>query len=96
MLARHLLPDGLSHLVAEADAPVALGLGEENAPAVVGRLHIAELRPALLVDRDGGAQIDVSLVMFSNLESMLSIGYARAFEHGEHSDEFMASLRLLK
>ena len=45
---------------------------------------------------NGGAQIDVSLVMFSNLESMLSVGYARAFEHGEHSDEFMASLRLLK
>lgn len=45
---------------------------------------------------NSGAQIDVSLVMFSNLESMLSIGYAKAFEDGDSSDEFMVSLRLLK
>jgi len=43
-----------------------------------------------------GAQLDVSTVMFSNLESMISIGYAQAFEHGESSDEFMISLKLLR
>jgi hypothetical protein len=43
-----------------------------------------------------GVQVDVSLVMFSNLESMFSVGYAQAFEHGESSDEFMVSLRLLR
>lgn len=45
---------------------------------------------------NAGAQIDFSVVMFSNLESMISAGYAKAFEEGEDSDEFMISLRLLK
>ncbi len=43
-----------------------------------------------------GGQVDFSLVMFSNLESMFSIGYAVAFEDGgSSSDEVMISLRLL-
>jgi hypothetical protein len=45
---------------------------------------------------DIGAQADLSLVIFSNLESMFSLGYAVAFEHGRHSNEVMASLKLLK
>jgi hypothetical protein len=45
---------------------------------------------------NAGAQIDVSIVMFSNLEAMVSFGYARAFEHGDEDDELMVSLRLLK
>ncbi|MFA6957170.1 MAG: hypothetical protein WC538_14975 [Thermoanaerobaculia bacterium] len=43
-----------------------------------------------------GGQIDVSVVLFSNLDAMLSFGYARAFEHGDEDDEVMISLRLLK
>jgi len=45
---------------------------------------------------NAGVQVDFSVVMFSNLESMFSVGYARALEHGQGSDEVMVSLRLLK
>ncbi len=43
-----------------------------------------------------GGQIDLSLVIFSTLESTFSVGYARAFDHGASSDEFMVSLKLLR
>src|SRR6185437_7199204 len=59
MLARHLLPGGLAELVAEADAPVGRGLGEENAPAIIGHAQRAIARPALGIDRRRGAQIDI-------------------------------------
>ena len=46
---------------------------------------------------DAGAQVDVSLVIFSNLESTFSVGYAKAFEQGsKSSDEVMVSLKLLR
>lgn len=44
-----------------------------------------------------GGQVDFSLVMFSNLESVFSVGYAVAFEEGgSSSDEVMISLKLLR
>ena len=46
--------------------------------------------------RDVGAQVDVSLVLFSNLESMFSVGVATAFEKGNRSNEIMVSLKLLR
>ena len=46
VLARHLLPRRLAHLVAEADAAVGHRLGEEDAPAIVGHLHRAEASPS--------------------------------------------------
>ncbi|MEO8216178.1 MAG: hypothetical protein ABI718_03760 [Acidobacteriota bacterium] len=46
---------------------------------------------------DAGAQVDLSLVMFSNLESTFSVGYAKAFQRGgKNSDEVMVSLKLLR
>jgi hypothetical protein len=45
---------------------------------------------------DVGAQIDVSLVLFSNLDAMFSVGYATAFEESDRSNEFMVSLKLLR
>jgi len=45
---------------------------------------------------DVGAQVDLSLVLFSNLESTFSIGYATAFEGEESSNEVMVSLKLLR
>lgn len=45
---------------------------------------------------DVGGQIDLSLVMFSNLESMFSVGYATAKEKGRASHEVMVSLKLLR
>ena len=38
---------------------VRLGLGEEDAPAVVGHLDVVEVGPALLADGDRRAQVDV-------------------------------------
>jgi hypothetical protein len=45
---------------------------------------------------DLGAQLDFSLVMFSNLESTFSVGYATAMEKGRDSHEVMLSLKLLR
>jgi hypothetical protein len=46
---------------------------------------------------DVGVQTDWKLVMFSSLESTLSIGYAVAVESGQHfSREVMASLKILQ
>jgi hypothetical protein len=45
---------------------------------------------------DVGAQVDFSMVLFSNLESTFSIGYATAFEKGRRSNEAMLSLKLLR
>ena len=42
-----------------------------------------------------GAQIDLKMVLFSNLPGILSVGYATAVEDGETSDEFMISLKIL-
>ena len=43
----------------KAIAAVGLGLGEEDAPAVVGHLDVVEVGPALLADGDRRAQVDV-------------------------------------
>ena len=59
VLAGHLLPHRLALVVAEGDAAVGLGLGEEDAPAVVGHLDVAEVGPALLADGDRRAQVHV-------------------------------------
>jgi hypothetical protein len=45
---------------------------------------------------DLGVQVDVRMVVFSNLSTVLSVGYARAWERGGgSSDEVMVSLSLL-
>src|SRR5690606_27420315 len=46
---------------AEVDLAVGLGRVQGDAPAVVGHLHVAELRPATRVDADRGAQVDVEV-----------------------------------
>ena len=53
----------------------------------------AELRKTL---SSAGLQLDISLVLFSDLESKLSFGYAVARHEGRDSHEFMASLKLLR
>ncbi len=45
---------------------------------------------------DVGAQLDFSLVLFSNLDSTLSFGYATARQKGRDSHEVMLSLKLLR
>ena len=43
-----------------------------------------------------GAQVDFKMVIFTNLSTTFSVGYARAFESGQpSSNEFMISLKIL-
>ena len=59
VLARHVLPRGVALVHAEVDLAVRLRRGEEDAPAVVGHPHVVVVRPALGLDADRGAQVDV-------------------------------------
>ncbi len=46
---------------------------------------------------NAGMQVNFQMVLFSSLESTLSVGYAQAFSDGyKPSDEFMASLKILR
>jgi hypothetical protein len=45
---------------------------------------------------NAGAQVDLSVVLFTSLESMISVGYARAFDGDRQADEVMLSLKLLR
>ena len=62
-LARHFLPHRLALEVAKADAAIGRRLGEEDAPAIFGQLHVIEVRPAGGIDADRGAQVDLVAVL---------------------------------
>ena len=62
-LPRHLLPHRVALEVAEADAPIVRRLGHEDAPAILGQLHVVEVRPAGGVHADGGAQVHLMTVL---------------------------------
>ena len=59
-------------------------------------LFTGGLRTNITHTYDLGAQVDFSLVMFSNLESMFSLGYAAARQPSRTSHEVMISLKLLR
>ncbi|MEJ2580037.1 MAG: hypothetical protein P8127_00110 [Acidobacteriota bacterium] len=61
--------------------------------AIVTDLNDSEFRREIF---NFGAQIDFKLVIFTNLSTTFSVGYARAIESGQPSfDEFMISLKIL-
>jgi len=60
VLAGHLLPDRLALVLAEGHPPVAVALGEEDAPAVLRQGDVAEVGPTLAAHGDGGAQVHVA------------------------------------
>ena len=60
-LAGHFLPSRLALVVAVGDHAVGILPGEEDPPAIVRHLHIAEVGPAVGLGRDRGAQIDVEV-----------------------------------
>ncbi len=62
VLARHFLPRRLALVAAEVDLPARLRVVEEDAPAVVGHLHVVEVRPAAGLDADRRAQVHVEVV----------------------------------
>ncbi len=59
VLARHPLPGRLAEFVAEADGAVLFLIGEEDAPAIVRHLDLAERRPARGIHRRRRPQIDI-------------------------------------
>ena len=59
ILSGHLLPGRRALVLAERDAASGLRLGQEDAPAILRHLHPVEVRPALRVDADGRAEVDV-------------------------------------
>src|SRR5258708_40240744 len=60
MLARNLLPHWLPRVLAEGNSAISFGIREEDAPSVVGHLHVSKCRPALRVGRGRGAQINIA------------------------------------
>src|SRR6266702_1142859 len=62
IFARHLLPDRLTQMRAEADLAIRLGRVEEDSPAIIGHLHVPELRPPRLINTRGRSQVHVVLV----------------------------------
>src|SRR4030095_1591136 len=59
VLAGHLLPRRTALVIAEVDHAPDLGLGEEDAPAVVRHADIVEVRPALRVHAHRGPEVNV-------------------------------------
>ena len=67
-------------------------------PAIFGSAIVTDMEDDQLRRElyNVGAQIDLKLVIFTNLSTTLSFGYARAFESGRPSaNEFMISLKIL-
>src|SRR5262245_910972 len=59
ILARHVLPGRLALVITETDSAIRLGRIQKNAPAIVGHLHVVEMRPAAGLNAHRGAQIDL-------------------------------------
>src|SRR5712692_610317 len=57
--AGYLLPHRLAEGIPEADGAIRDGIGQKNAPSIVGHFHRAVMRPALCVHADRGAQVHV-------------------------------------
>ena len=62
VFAGDVLPGVFALVVAKVDLAILLGRVQEDAPAVVRHLHMAELGPALRINADGGAQVDVKVL----------------------------------
>ena len=62
-LARHFLPDRLPQEIAKSDPAIVDRIGEENAPAVLGQLHVLEVRPSGWIDADRRAHVDLVIVL---------------------------------
>ena len=62
VLARHFLPRVLALVLAKTDLALRLARVEENSPAIVGHFHVIEMRPAVAIDADRGAQIRLPIL----------------------------------
>src|SRR5713226_4858865 len=64
IFAGHVLPGGLAFVHAEIDLALFVAGLEEDAPTVFGHFNVIELCPAVRLNTDGGAEIDLEIVAF--------------------------------
>ena len=60
--AGHVRPRRLTEIRAEIHFPVGRRRDQKDAPAILGHLHVIELRPPFRLHADRGAQVDVVVV----------------------------------
>ena len=90
IFARHILPDRLAVVAAERNLAALLLRRQQNAPAVFGHLHVIELRPALGIDRDGGAQINQRVLeaLRPHVHPPVDVARMPALERAQHLPVF--------
>ena len=86
VFAGHFLPGRLAIMLAEGNRAIFFLRSQENAPAIIGHLHIVELGPAARIDRVGGAQVDQRLLetLRPHVVPPVDIAGMPAFERFEH------------
>ena len=90
IFARHVLPGRLAVMAAERDLAALFLRRQQDAPAVVGHLHVIEFGPALGIDRDGGAQIDQRILEAFRPHVLPPVDVARmpALQRAQHLPVF--------
>ena len=62
-LTRHFLPHRLPVEIAEADAPIVRGIGEEDPPAILRQLDVLEMRPPFRINADSGPHVNLVVIL---------------------------------
>src|SRR5678816_690537 len=75
MLARHVLPCSPALVLAEVHDAAGVLRRKEDAPPIVGHLHVVEVRPPARLDADRRAEVNVEArrALGSNLAPPLQI-----------------------
>src|SRR5580700_2967188 len=60
IFARDLLPRRRPHVLTKGNATVGITVGQEDAPPILLERDVAEMRPAVAVGADGGAEVHVA------------------------------------
>ena len=61
ILARNVLPGGLTLMIPEMDLAIVIVGNQKYAPAILGHAYVAEVSPTVFFHADGGAQIDLKI-----------------------------------
>src|SRR5207249_4738218 len=61
--SRDFLPHGPTEEIAEADPAIVDRIRQKDAPAVLGQLHVLEMRPSGWIDADGGSYVHLVVVL---------------------------------
>lgn len=98
--------NSFSKITAELNLPAFYGLKGKSLNLIPKHLQTCFFSSIMLdspepwteanISYNYGFQADLYFILLSQLQSTISLGYARAFHQDKHSHELMASLRLLK